>query len=59
MSREQRARPAATVPVEAFDDTHPDHAEWVERNGRRFCSDDCALHPSEHHTHPTPVEETP
>lgn len=34
-----------TVPVEAFDDTHPDHAEWVECNGRKFCADDCALHP--------------
>lgn len=35
----------ASVPWEAFDDTHADHAEFVERNGRLFCADDCALHP--------------
>lgn len=38
---------AATIPWEAFDDTHPDHGEWVERAGRLFCADDCSLHPME------------
>lgn len=34
----------ATVPIEAFDDTHPDHAEWVKATGYRFCADDCSIH---------------
>lgn len=28
----------ATVPVEAFDPTHPDHAEWVAMAGRCLAS---------------------
>lgn len=36
----------ATVPWEAFDDTHPDHAWWVTGGHECLAGDTCQIHPS-------------